>query len=193
MRMARNTMKSWKVISCVFFSVPGCFYSNTMAGDADSSEEVADSVTEDGQEDTEISWEEIDFYGGPEDIDSEDEPEEDCAGQRACDCLACHRAYSFTCEEILALEQVLDECFTTDDSYVLEGEALCLPYSIGADSRNGLTISFLYFCSDLCPDYGLVYFIYSGVDEEDCERIEGIPLHDPAWGGYIGCKPNEDC
>ena len=46
-----------------------------------------------------------------------------------------------------------------------------------------------YYCSDVCPDYGRVDLVFQGVDSEGCRAAGGIPMHDLAWGGYIGCGP----
>jgi hypothetical protein len=50
---------------------------------------------------------------------------------------------------------------------------------------------FAYHCSDICPDYGGVSFTYTNVSEDECCKLEGLPLRDPAWGGYRGCSPPE--
>lgn len=53
------------------------------------------------------------------------------------------------------------------------------------------TIEVYYFCSDLCPDYGHVGIRFSGInDTPACGAIGGIPLRDPAWGGFEVCVPS---
>lgn len=48
----------------------------------------------------------------------------------------------------------------------------------------------IYFCSDVCPNYGYVSIVYKDVTtRESCARIGGRDIVDPAWGGYIGCSP----
>ncbi|HJW97310.1 MAG TPA: hypothetical protein VJ485_04075 [archaeon] len=63
------------------------------------------------------------------------------------------------------------------------------PKAFGVYAKNGLVLEAVYFCSDVCPDYGAVYLIYQGVDNEECQDIGEKPVHDLAWGGYIGCEP----
>lgn len=53
----------------------------------------------------------------------------------------------------------------------------------------GRTLEEVYYCSDVCPDYGAVYLVYQGVGPEDCSRAGGKVVRDIAWGGYIGCEP----
>ena len=54
---------------------------------------------------------------------------------------------------------------------------------------NNRTLEEVYFCSDVCPDYGRVYLVYQGVDSGECAGIGGKEIRDLAWGGYIGCEP----
>jgi len=63
------------------------------------------------------------------------------------------------------------------------------PKVFGIYWRNNLTLVEQYFCSDVCPDYGRVDLVYKGIDNEECLNIGGNPLHDLAWGGYLGCQP----
>ena len=64
------------------------------------------------------------------------------------------------------------------------------PKYLGEYSKNGMDLSEIYFCSDVCPDYARVYIVYTDVTSEECLEIEGsYQLKDAAWGGYIGCSP----
>jgi hypothetical protein len=54
---------------------------------------------------------------------------------------------------------------------------------------NNRTLVEVYFCSDVCPDYGRVDLVFQGVGPEQCGSIGGRELRDLAWGGYIGCGP----
>jgi hypothetical protein len=63
------------------------------------------------------------------------------------------------------------------------------PKTFGIYAGNNLTLVEQYFCSDVCPDYGRVDLVFRGVDNEECLNIGGNPLHDLAWGGYLGCEP----
>lgn len=48
----------------------------------------------------------------------------------------------------------------------------------------------IYYCSDVCPEYGGWYNVYYGIDTlESCEQLGGKPLIDLAWGDFIGCAP----
>lgn len=59
--------------------------------------------------------------------------------------------------------------------------------------HNGRLVIYQYFCSDVCPQYGGWHKEYFGVKSpEDCERIGGFPLIDAAWGGFVGCAPQDD-
>ena len=63
------------------------------------------------------------------------------------------------------------------------------PKTFGMYWRNNLTLAEQYVGSDVCPDYGRVDLVVQGVDNEGCLDIGGNPLHDLAWGGYLGCEP----
>lgn len=65
------------------------------------------------------------------------------------------------------------------------------PKVIGSYYANGLTLTEIYFCSDICPDYGGVSIVFDNIKtKEKCSEIGGKDLIDPAWGSYIGCAPN---
>lgn len=64
------------------------------------------------------------------------------------------------------------------------------PKVLGVYSKNGLVLVEIYFCSDVCPLYGGVGIYYQNIStKEECAKINGKDVIDPAWGGYRGCTP----
>lgn len=64
------------------------------------------------------------------------------------------------------------------------------PIVLGPYYKDGLILIERYFCSDVCPDYGGVSIVYQNItSKEDCAKVGGKDLIDPAWHGYIGCAP----
>ena len=54
---------------------------------------------------------------------------------------------------------------------------------------NSREVKEVFFCGDVCPQYGFVFLTYSEVKEEDCAAI-GQPVYSHAWGPqYRGCSP----
>ena len=70
------------------------------------------------------------------------------------------------------------------------------PVSVGVDPRNGKMLVEKFICWDACPDVGMVFLLYAGVDtEEACmDALVGSPLisPDPIPGQYWGCRPIVD-
>ena len=67
------------------------------------------------------------------------------------------------------------------------------PIVLGTYSENSLILVEGYSCSDVCPDYGGVSIVFKDIkSKEDCAKVGGKDLIDPAWGGYIGCAPKID-
>jgi hypothetical protein len=64
-----------------------------------------------------------------------------------------------------------------------------LPLDAGTDLQRRRELVFAYHCSDICPQQGGVSLTYADVSADECCKLEGEPLHDPAWGGYRGCSP----
>lgn len=65
------------------------------------------------------------------------------------------------------------------------------PKILGVYEKNGKVLEEVYFCSDLCPDYGKVYIFMKDILSDDaCVAAGGVPYHDPAWEGYVGCEPD---
>jgi hypothetical protein len=110
-----------------------------------------------------------------------------------CECLAAYASDSLGEEELRRLrDEGIAACFHKDDPVTLDAERACLPASVGQHEGDGRAIEVYYFCSDLCPDYGRVGVRYVGVsDTPSCCAIGGIPLRDPAWGGFEACVPSE--
>lgn len=118
---------------------------------------------------------------------------EDGSSPAACDCIA---AYGSPSMDEAALKKLQDEglpaCFPSADKEKLAEAASCLPQIVGQHAVNGKDIHVYYFCSDVCPDYGGVGVAFAGIKDVDaCCAIGGIPLRDPAWGGFQGCVPPE--
>ena len=64
------------------------------------------------------------------------------------------------------------------------------PIVLGPFSENGLILIESYFCSDVCPDYGGVSIVFQNItSKEECAKVGGKGLIDPAWGRYGGCAP----
>lgn len=61
------------------------------------------------------------------------------------------------------------------------------PSTIG--TFNGSPVEEQYFCSDVCPDAGGILIVFQDVDAEECLEMGQDPWYDPAWGGYLGCRP----
>ena len=67
------------------------------------------------------------------------------------------------------------------------------PIVLGSYSENGLILIERYFCSDICPNYGGISIVFQNItSKEECAKVGGKDLIDPAWGGYIGCAPKID-
>ena len=64
------------------------------------------------------------------------------------------------------------------------------PKVLGIYSKDGLTLIEKYHCSDVCPQYGGVGIYYQNItNKEECAKINGRDVIDPAWKGYVGCTP----
>jgi len=47
----------------------------------------------------------------------------------------------------------------------------------------------IYFCGDVCPQYGVLIMSFQGIPQDECEAI-GDPIYSTAWGRqYRGCSP----
>jgi hypothetical protein len=54
---------------------------------------------------------------------------------------------------------------------------------------NSQEVKEVFFCGDVCPQYGFVFLTYSNVKEQDCAAI-GQPVYSHTWGPqYRGCSP----
>lgn len=115
------------------------------------------------------------------------------AASTPCQCLEAYASDSLGEEELQRLrDEGIPACFHQDDPVTLDMERSCLPAGVGQHVGDGRAIEVYYFCSDLCPDYGRVGVRYVGIsDTPACCAIGGIPLRDPAWGGFEACVPSE--
>ena len=70
------------------------------------------------------------------------------------------------------------------------------PISVGVDVRNGKMLIEKFICWDSCPDVGMVFLLYQGVESaEAClDAVVGTPLisPEPMPGEYWGCRPVVD-
>ena len=133
--------------------------------------------------------------GGPADQLNEGNQAEGTGNSTVFGC-ECLEAYGGSALDEAALQRLRDEglstCFHLDEPATLETEQACLPSVVGQHSGNGRDIEVYYFCSDVCPDYGRVGIRFAGIsDTPACCAIGGIPLRDPAWGGFEACVPSE--
>ncbi len=70
------------------------------------------------------------------------------------------------------------------------------PISVGVDARNGKMLVEKFICWDSCPDVGMVFLLYQGIDSKEAcaDSIVGTPLisPDPIPGEFWGCRPVVD-
>jgi len=70
------------------------------------------------------------------------------------------------------------------------------PISVGVDPRNGKMPVEKFICWDSCPDVGMVFLLYQGVETPQActQAVVGTPLYspDPIPGQYWGCRPVVD-
>lgn len=70
------------------------------------------------------------------------------------------------------------------------------PVSVGIDVRNGKMLVEKFICWDACPNVGMVFLLYRGVETEAAcaDALVGLPLisPDPIPGQYWGCRPVVD-
>jgi hypothetical protein len=114
---------------------------------------------------------------------------EACQDPKVVDCLREYAREDLYAEDVRALNGALMTCFSKD-AVVREKQATCLPLQLGKDRGTGLEIVAVYTCSDLCPYRGYPVLVFDGrIKKEECCEIGGLPMIDPAWGGYKGCSP----
>ena len=107
-----------------------------------------------------------------------------CGAGNACACLLDHGSGAMTEAEILALPAAADACFGVEPAE-LEGNADCLPVTIGRDAATSLDVV------ATLHDGGIV-FLYEEVGYEDCCRVGGVSQFDLGDDGamtYAGCAP----
>ena len=64
------------------------------------------------------------------------------------------------------------------------------PRPAGTDTRTGLPLEKIYFCMDICPDYGTVFTVFKDINTvEECGEIGGHPILTgiPSPGHFVGC------
>jgi hypothetical protein len=70
------------------------------------------------------------------------------------------------------------------------------PVIVGIDSRNGKMLVEKFICWDVCPEVGMVFLLYLGVDSmEACaDMVAGASLFSPEAipTEYWGCRPVVD-
>jgi len=93
-------------------------------------------------------------------------------------------------EQLVARWKTVRECFAADGSEDLALQKGAFPQAVALYGPRRLPLRMRYSCSDLCPTYGGVAPDLS-LSAEDCRGEGLIPVYDPAWGGYRGCKPTE--
>lgn len=115
------------------------------------------------------------------------------ASASPCECIASYGGPSMGDDALRLLrDDGLPMCFHQNDPNQLDQERVCLPSIVGQHVIDGRDIEVYYFCSDVCPDYGHVGIRFTGIkDTPSCCAIGGIPLLDPAWGGFEACVPAE--
>lgn len=97
-----------------------------------------------------------------------------------------------TKSDVSALRQYgFSTCFDERPYRLLDEQLRHLPIALGVDERTGRVLELDYRCSDVCPDQGRTYVFYASTSFDECCRIGGSPVRDPAWGGYRGCAPPE--
>ncbi len=111
----------------------------------------------------------------------------------SCECIAAYGGDALDGAALIKLrDQGLSACFHTMDPATLDMERSCLPFIVGKHAGDGKDIDIYYFCSDVCPNYGHVGIRYAGIEDAPaCCAIGGVPLLDPAWGGFEACVPKE--
>lgn len=66
------------------------------------------------------------------------------------------------------------------------------PKTLGIYMNNGQTLTEVYHCSDVCPEYGRIIVIFENVTQSECQQVGGRAFFDPAWGSYVACVPSVD-
>ncbi|HRI67848.1 MAG TPA: hypothetical protein PK156_26605, partial [Polyangium sp.] len=117
----------------------------------------------------------------------------DDSGGFGCECLEAYASPSLDEAKLQRLrDEGLSTCFHVDEPATLESEQACLPQIVGQHGGNGRDIEVYYLCSDVCPEYGRIGIRFVGIKDTDaCCAIGGIPVRDPAWGGFEACVPHE--
>lgn len=62
------------------------------------------------------------------------------------------------------------------------------PEFVGTYQRRPVELR--YWCSDACPDNGIYFLTYRGVNAANCREVSGHRVYKWGWGyQYLGCSP----
>lgn len=105
--------------------------------------------------------------------------------------MTCLQPLAFETLSASALARVQREgeaCFSKDKA-ALERQSSCLPLVMGEDAQGRGNVSMRYYCSDICPDQGVLVAQFDGPSSIDaCCAAGGQPLLNFAWGrGFRAC------
>jgi hypothetical protein len=93
-----------------------------------------------------------------------------------------------TDEDVIAEMRALDAINSYPNNKFINSASY--PRFLGIYQKNGMPLTEVYFCSDVCPDYGRVIIIFENVTQNECNIVGGKEYIDPAWHGYVGCIPD---
>lgn len=113
----------------------------------------------------------------------------DCSDAELRACLAPFIKPELGADDIRALAST--RCFKSGAEAIAQAGD-CLPLDAGTDRRRRKKLVFAFYCSDVCPGRGGVYFTYADVSADECCKLGGEPVRDPFFGNYRGCDPAEE-
>lgn len=97
--------------------------------------------------------------------------------------------YSLTLQELMIIQTQID--IRNDKKDFPQYTATVEPVSIGM--FNGYQIQERYWCSDNCPDNGIIFLAYENTNETQCDSLGGHSIYKYGWGEqYLGCSPVEN-
>jgi hypothetical protein len=80
-----------------------------------------------------------------------------------------------------------EACFSKD-KIALWRQSSCLPLVMGEDAQGRGKVAMKYYCSDICPDRGVVVAEFEGPRSvEGCCAAGGQPFLDGNWSGFRSC------
>jgi len=108
-------------------------------------------------------------------------------GLVALSCLASDAGHELSAWDLLTEYERLDPMNQALHEGKWPPTAAKLPKRLG--TFHSRAVEEIYYCGDLCPQYGKIAIRYVGVAQADCAAI-GDPLFLVAWGRqYKGCAP----